>query len=240
METRVDEIADGIYRLSTFVPSVGGPAGFTFNEFLIDADEPLLFDCGQRSLFASVSACASRVVDPARLRWITYSHVEADECGALAEWLAAAPDARPAHGRFGCDFWLNDTSPRPPRMLADGETIDLGGKRVRWLDTPNVPHDLAAGLLYEETTGTLFCSDLFAHGGDAPALTGSDILGPAIETLKRFPFTPVTPQTAPTLRRLAALSPRTLAVMHGASVSGDGKTPLEGLAAYYEAQLQRP
>ena len=239
METRVDEIADGIYRLSTFVPSVGAPAGLTFNEFLIDAEEPLLFDCGQRSLFASVAAAASRVVDPARLRWITYSHVEADECGALGEWLAAAPGAKPVHGRLGCNLWLDDTSPRPPRMLADGETLDLGGKRVRWLDTPNVPHDITAGLLFEETTGTLFCSDLFTHGGDAPALTDGDILGPALETLKRFPFMPVTPQTAPTLRRLAALNPRTLAVMHGASACGDGQAPLEGLAAWFEAQLER-
>src|SRR6185295_11853702 len=129
METTVDEIAPRIYRLSTFLPAVG-PKGFTFNQFLVDADEPLLFHCGQRALFPAVSAAAARIIDLSRLRWIAFSHVESDECGALAEWLEAAPDATVTHGAIGCAIWLNDQSPRPPRALADHEAIDLGGRRV--------------------------------------------------------------------------------------------------------------
>jgi hypothetical protein len=131
METQVDEIAAGIYRLATFVPGVGGPAGMTFNQFLVEADEPLLFHCGQRSVFASVSAAVRRVLPLERLRWISYSHAEADECGSLNDWLAAAPQATAAQGGIGCNIWLNDAAMRPPRALRDGEVIDLGGKRVR-------------------------------------------------------------------------------------------------------------
>ena len=169
METRVDEIAERIYRLSTFLPQVG-PRGFTFNQFLVDAEEPLLFHCGQRALFPAVSQAVARITDPRRLRWIAFSHIEADECGALAEWLEAAPAATVTHGAIGCAIWLNDQAPRPPRALADGEVLDLGGRRVRRLDTPHVPHCWDAGLIYEETTATLFTSDLFTHVGDPPAL----------------------------------------------------------------------
>ena len=170
METKVNEIAERIYRLSTFLPTVG-PSGFTFNQFLVDADEPLLFHCGQRALFPAVSQAMARLIDLRRLRWIAFSHIEADECGALGEWLDAAPDATVAHGAIGCAIWLNDQAPRPPRALADGEVLDLGGRRARRLDTPHVPHCWDAGLLYEETTGTLFTSDLFTHVGNPPALT---------------------------------------------------------------------
>ena len=179
METRVDEIAERIYRLSTFLPAVG-PKGFTFNQFLVDAEEPLLFHCGQRSLFPAVSQAVATIMDLRRLRWIAFSHIEADECGALAEWLAAAPEATVTHGAIGCAIWLNDQAPRPPRALADGEVLDLGGRRVRRLDTPHVPHCWDAGLLHEETTGTLFTSDLFTHVGNPPALTDGDILEPAM------------------------------------------------------------
>ena len=165
METKVDEIAERIYRLSTFLPSVG-PSGFTFNQFLVDAEEPLLFHCGQRALFPAVSQAVARLLDLRRLRWIAFSHIEADECGSLNEWLAAAPDATVTHGAIGCAIWLNDQAPRPPRALADGEVLDLGGRRVRRLDTPHVPHCWDAGLLYEETTGTLFTSDLLTHVGN--------------------------------------------------------------------------
>ncbi len=239
METRVDEIADGVFRLSTFLPGVGGRKGFTFNQFLVRADQPLLFHCGQRGLFASVAAAAARVLDLRTLRWITYSHAEADECGALNEWLAAAPQATVAHGAMGCALWLDDAAPRPPRRLAHGERIDLGGKVVRYLDTPHVPHELDAGLLHEETTGTLFCSDLLSQVGDGPALTETDILGPAMETDRHFPFSPLTPNTGPTLHNLAELTPRTLAVMHGASYRGDCAGLLRGLGAYYDDKLRQ-
>lgn len=240
METRVDEIADRIYRLCTLVPGAAGAPGFTFNQFLIDADEPLLFHTGMRSLFASVSAAAGKVIDLQRLRWISYSHAEADECGALNEWLAAAPQATAAQGRFGCAIWLNDQAPRPPRALADNEVLDLGGKRVRHLATPHVPHAVDASLLYEETTGTLFCSDLFTQLGDSPALIDGDVLGAAIAAETAYGFTSLTPKTGPTIRRLAALAPRTIAVMHGSSISGAAPVPsLEALAGYYEEQLRQ-
>lgn len=238
METRVDEIAERIYRLSTFLPAVG-PSGLTFNQFLVDADEPLLFHCGQRALFPAVLKAAARVMDLRRLRWITFSHVEADECGALGEWLAAAPAATVAHGAIGCAIWLNDQSPRPPRVLADDEVLDLGGRRVRRLDTPHVPHCWDAGLLHEETTGTLFTSDLFTHAGDPAPLTEADITGPAMVAERSFGFTGVTAATSATIRRLAGLEPRTLAVMHGSSHSGAGASALESLAGFYDALLKK-
>lgn len=237
METRVDEIAERIYRLSTFLPKVG-PSGLTFNQFLVDAEEPLLFHCGQRALFPAVSQAAARLMDLRRLRWIAFSHVEADECGALAEWLDAAPEATVTHGAIGCAIWLNDQAPRPPRALADGELLDLGGRRVRRLDTPHVPHCWDAGLLYEEATGTLFTSDLFTHAGDPPALTGGDIVGPATIAEGQFGFTALTPATGPTIRRLAELTPRTLGLMHGSSFSGDSAAALGSLASFYDEMLR--
>jgi flavorubredoxin len=236
METRIDEIAPRIYRLSTFLPAVG-PSGLTFNQFLVDADEPLLFHCGQRALYPAVSRAVARVMDVERLRWIAFSHVEADECGALDQWLAAAPRATATHGAIGCAIWLNDQAPRPPRALADGEVLDLGGRRVRRLDTPHVPHCWDAGLLHEETTGTLFCSDLLTHAGDPAPLTQGDIVGPAIAAERQFGFTSVSPATGATIRRLAALRPQTLAVMHGSSFSGDAARVLESLADFYDERL---
>jgi flavorubredoxin len=238
METRVDEIAERIYRLSTFLPAVG-PSGLTFNQFLVDAEQPLLFHCGQRALFPAVSRAAARVMDLRRLRFIAFSHVEADECGALGEWLDAAPSATVTHGAIGCAIWLNDQSPRPPRALGDGEVLDLGGRRVRRLDTPHVPHCWDAGLLYEETTGTLFTSDLFTHAGDPPAVTEGDIMGPAVTAEKQFGYTGVTRATGATIRRLAGLAPRTLAVMHGSSFSGAAAPLLDSLAGFYDELLQR-
>jgi flavorubredoxin len=232
MKTEVTEIADKVYRLSTFVGNAG-PNGLTFNQFLIDADQPLLFHYGQRSLFLLVSEAVRSVLPLDKLRWTTCSHVESDEAGALNQWLAAAPNATPAHGGVGCNIWLRDMADREPRALKDGETLDLGGKNVRWLDTPHVPHNWDAGLVYEETTGTLFCSDLFTQFGATPASTDGDIVGPAIATANQVPFMPPTPQAAPTLRRLAALKPRTIALMHGPAFTGDGAAALDALADHY-------
>jgi flavorubredoxin len=237
METRVHEIAERIYRLSTFLPQVG-PSGLTFNQFLVDAEEPLLFHCGQRALFPAVYGAAAQIIDPRRLRWIAFSHIEADECGALGEWLDAAPAATVTHGAIGCAIWLNDQAPRPPRALADGEVLDLGGRRVRRLDTPHVPHCWDAGLLYEETTATLFTSDLFTHAGDPAALTPGDIVAPAMAAEKQFGFTAVTARTGAAIRRLAALRPRTLAVMHGSSFAGDAAAALGTLADFYDGLLR--
>jgi flavorubredoxin len=236
VKTEVSEIADRIYRLSTFVDAVG-PTGFTFNQFLIDADEPLLFHYGQRSLFPLISAAVKSVISLDKLRWTTCSHVEADESGALNQWLAAAPKATPAHGQVGCNIWLRDMADRDPRVLANDEVLDLGGKRVRWLDTPHVPHNWDAGVIYEETTGTLFSSDLFTQFGPAAPTTESEIVGPAIATEKAVPYMPVTKLTEPTLRRLAGLKPTTIALMHGPTFKGDGAAALTALADHYRDRL---
>src|SRR6185369_4896801 len=212
---------------------------FTFNQFLIDADEPLLFHYGQRSLFPLISEAVKRVIPLEKLRWTTCSHVESDEAGSLNQWLAAAPNATPAHGQIGCNIWLTDMADRPPKPLKNDETIDLGGKRVRWLDTPHIPHNWDAGLLYEETTGTLFSSDLFTQMGPADPTTESDIVAPAIDTAAKVPFMPWTPLAEPTLRRLAALAPTTIALMHGPTFKGDGAAALHALADHYGA-LRNP
>ena len=178
--TLIDEIADGIYRLSTFVPDVG-PTGFTFNQFLIDDDEPLLFHTGQRMLFNSVSEAIATVVPVETLRWITFGHVEADECGSMNQFLAAAPRAEVAHGGLGCMVSLNDLADRPPVPLAAGHVLELGRHRVRHIDTPHVPHGWEARVLFEETTKTLLCGDLFTQLGEGPALTSNDVLAAAAQ-----------------------------------------------------------
>ncbi len=238
MDTRVAEIADGVYRLSTFVPEVG-PLGLTFNQFLVVGDEPLLFHTGPRRMFPLVREAAARVIDPASLRWITFGHFEADECGAMNEWLAAAPGAEVAHGQTGCDVSLNDMADRPPRTLADGEVIDLGGgKRVRYIDTPHTPHGWDAGVLYEESTGTLFCGDLFTQQGAAPALVEHDIVGPAVVAEDVFGYSALNPAMGATIRRLSKLAPRTLALMHGPAFRGDGAGALRQLADDYDRRAR--
>ena len=234
METRVDEIADGIYRLSTWVAEVAPPAGFTFNQFLVNADEPLLFHTGPRAMFPLVSEAVSRIIPVDRVRWISFGHVEADENGSMNEWLAAAPKAEVTHSAIGCMVQLNDLADRPPRPLADGEVIDLGGKRVRHIYTPHVPHAWDAQVMYEETTGTLLCGDLFTHLGNGPAVTSDDLVGPAIEAEAVFRASSLAPNTTITMAALADLEPRTLAVMHGSSFSGDGRRALTELAAAYD------
>ena len=224
--------------LSMFVPDIT-PAGFTFNQFLVKGDEPLLFHCGMRGLFPLVSGAVAKVISLERLRWISFGHVEADECGSMNQWLAAAPQAQIAHGHTGCMVSLNDLADRAPRMLDDGEVIDLGGKRVRYIDTPHVPHCWDAGVMYEETTGTLFCGDLLTHAGGGAAITRSDVVGPAIEAEEMFHGSSIGPVTAPTIRKLAALKPKTLGLMHGASFNGDCAGALNGLADYYAASVMK-
>lgn len=234
--TLVDEIADGIYRLSTYVAEVG-PTGFTFNQFLIDDDEPLLFHTGQRMLFDSVSEAISTVLPVESLRWITFGHIEADECGAMNQFLAAAPSSEVAHGGLGCAVSLDDLCDRPPVPLADGQVLELGRHRVRHIDTPHVPHGWEARVLFEETTGTLLCGDLLTQLGQAPALTSNDVLAAAAQAEDVFGASCLTPNTAPTIRSLAALEPRVLAAMHGSSFQGDCAGALRGLADDYERRL---
>jgi flavorubredoxin len=238
METRCDEIADGIYRLSTYVPEVAPPAGFTFNQFLIRADQPLLFHTGPRGMFPLVSAAVAKLMPLDALRWISFGHVESDECGAMNQWLAVAPNAQVLFNPLGCMVSLNDLADRPPVPLPDGETLDLGGKRVRLIATPHVPHGWEAQVLFEETTGTLFCGDLFSHVGDSAALTRCDLVAPAMDAEDLFGATALGPATAPTIRKLADLAPARLAVMHGASFEGDAAGALRALADRYEERLR--
>jgi len=236
MTTTVDEIAAGIYRLSTFVPQIG-PSGFTFNQFLLDDDEPLLFHTGHRAMFPDVRTAIEQVMPVDRLRWITFGHVESDECGAMNEFLAVAPQAQIAHGAGGCQVSLDQMADRPTRPLADGETITLGRMRVRHLDTPHVPHAWEARVLFEETTQTLLCGDLFTHLGNGPALTEGDIVGPSEQAEDLFAYSSLSPTTPKTIDRLAALAPRTLALMHGSSFSGDCPAALLALADAYRQRI---
>jgi flavorubredoxin len=238
METRIDEIGDRIYRLSTYVPDIVPPAGFTFNQFLVLGDEPLLFHTGLRKMFPLVSGAVSRIMPVQDLRWITFGHYEADECGAMNDWLALAPKAEVAHGMTGCLVSLNDMADRTPRVLSNGEVIDIGSKRIRYIDTPHVPHGWDAGVIYEETSRTLFCGDLFTHLGNGPAVTQSDIVGPALAAEDIFYDTSLGPSIAPTVRRLADLAPNTLALMHGSSFTGDTAAALHDLASAYDRRLR--
>lgn len=233
MTPTVDEIADDIFRISTWIPDVS-PEGFTFNQFLVRGEEPLLFHTGLRMLFPLVAEVVATVLPVESLRWISFGHVEADECGSMNMWLTAAPHSQVAFGALGCDISLNDLCDRPPRVLDEGEVIDIGGKRLRQISTPHVPHGWEAQVLFEETSGTLFCGDLFSNVGAPPALTAGDLVDPALAAEAMFHSTALTPQTAPTLRALGDLEPTTLAVMHGSSFEGDGRKALYSLAAAYE------
>jgi flavorubredoxin len=238
MKTTINEVADGIYRLSTYVPDIAPPAGFTFNQFLVLGDEPLMFHTGLRKMFDFNRDALSQIIAPDRLRWIAFGHFEADECGAMNEWLAIAPHAVPAHGQIGCMVSLNDFADRPPRVLGDGEVIDLGGgKRVQFIDTPHTPHGWDAGVLYEEATKTLMCGDLFTQLGNDTALTEGDVVGPAIAAEDVFKYSSLNPDMGATIRRLSKLAPKTLALMHGPSFAGDGTAALLALADDYDRRV---
>ncbi len=233
METVVDEIAPDIFRLSTFISD----ANFMFNQFLVVDEEPLLFHTGLRGLFPLVSEAVQTLMPISRLRWITFGHVEADECGSMNQWLAAAPNSQVAHGAMGCIVSVNDLADRAPRPLQDGEVIETGRRRFRRIETPHVPHGWDAGVLFEETTGTLLCGDLFTALGESPASTETEITGPALAAEDVFGATCLTPSTAPTIRALAGLGPRTLGLMHGPSYTGDCAQALDELASAYDERL---
>ncbi|MEM5317736.1 MBL fold metallo-hydrolase [Paraburkholderia sp. JHI869] len=228
--TSIDEIADRIYRIATPVELPGG-GGFSFNQFLVDDDEPLLFHTGLRGLFPMVREAVSLIMPFVRLRYIGFSHFEADECGALNEFLAAAPRAEAVCGQIAAMVSVNDYAVRPPRALNDGETLPLGRHCVRWLDTPHLPHAWECGFLMETTSATLLCGDLFTQGGaQNPALTESDILEPSEKFRHKMDYFSHTRNARSMLERLASLQPTTLACMHGSAWHGDGAALLRGLA----------
>lgn len=234
--TRVHEVADGIYRINTPIDFPDGTA-FSFNQYLVLDDEPLLFHTGPRRMFPLVRQAIEAVVPVVRLRYVAFSHFESDECGSLNDLLQVAPTAVPVCGQVAAMVSVNDVADRPARALADGETLTLGRHALRWLDTPHLPHGWECGLMMDDTTGTFFCGDLFtqpSHGDEA--LTEGDILGSSEAFRKSMDYYAHAPNTKAALERLAQCAPKTLACMHGSVWRGDGGRLLRDLA---EA-LERP
>jgi flavorubredoxin len=232
MKSAVTEIARGTYRISTFHPDFG----IQVNQYLIDDDEPFLMHTSLRRTFPVTREGVGKVIDPAKLRWIGFSHFESDECGALNALLALAPRAQAVCSFVGATVMVNDFADRPARALVDGELLETGSHRLRFLATPHVPHGWDAGLFFEESERTLLCSDLFFHPGDPQAVTESDVVGRAREAIVQGMSGPLandmpyTQYTDATLRRLAELRPRTLALMHGSTFRGDGGKAIVELA----------
>ncbi len=228
--TRIDEIADGIYRISTPLDII--PGGFSFNQYLIKDESPLLFHTGPRQMFALVSEAVAKVVPVERLRYIAASHFEADECGSMNSWLAAAPAAEPLCGQVAKLVSMDDFADRPAHALADGETLSLGRHAVTWFDTPHVPHSWECGLAFEATTRTFLCGDLFTQPGGSgiPPLTEGDVLGPSEAFRLGMDYFSHTKNARPILEKLAATRPAVLACMHGSAWSGDGAKLLLALA----------
>jgi flavorubredoxin len=232
--TSIDEIAEGIFRISTPVAAV--PGGFTFNQYLVVDDRPLLFHTGLRRLFSLVRQAVDAVMPVERLRYVSFSHYEADECGALNDFLAVAPQAVPLCGKLAAMVSIGDMADRPPQALEDGEAVSLGSHTVRWFATPHLPHAWECGHLMEESTRTLFCGDLFTQpGASHPPLTESDILEPSEAFRHQLDYYAHSRDGGPMLERLAATGPTTLACMHGSSWRGDGG----GLLRELERRLAR-
>jgi len=234
--TNVSEIAEGIYRISTPVPPSEFPGGFSFNQFLIDDERPLLFHTGLRRMFPLVREAVDSVLPVESLRYIAFSHFEADECGALNEFLAAAAEAVPLCGQVAAMVSVQDVADRPPRAMADGEVLSLGRHSVQWFDTPHLPHAWECGFMFETSTRTLLCGDLFTQPGhENPSITESDILGPSEAFRGQMDYFAHAGNTGEMLERLAATNPTTLACMHGSSWKGDGALLLRKLAAALSA-----
>ena len=239
MKSKVCEVAPDIYRLSTFYPE----KGIQINQYLIKDDEPFLMHAGLRKTFRISLQAVSSVIDTSKLRWIGFSHFEPDECGAMNDWFTVAPHAQPACGIVGARVMMGDFADRPAKALEDNEVLKIGRHRLRYLSTPHVPHGWDAGLFFDEAEQTLLCSDLFFHPGDVPPTTESDILGPAQQAVRASlsgPMAhdmPYTPRTESTLRRLAALRPQSLGLMHGSAFNGDGEKALLDLALIIKRTL---
>ena len=228
--TNVHEVADGIYRINTPV-EIPGAGGFSFNQYLVVDAEPLLFHTGLRKMFPLVREAVASVLPVEKLRYLAFSHVEADECGALNEWLGVAPKAVPVCGNVAAMVSIGDMADRAPRALADGEALSLGGRSVRWFDTPHLPHAWECGFMMDEKASTLLCGDLFTQGGsDTPPMTESDILGPSEAFRVQMDYFSHTKNARAMLEKLAAAKPSTLACMHGSAWRGDGAKLLMELA----------
>jgi len=228
--TNVHEIASGIFRINTPIATPGSP-GFSFNQYLVADEAPLVFHTGPRKMFPLVAEAIGKVLPLEKLRYIAFSHFEADECGALNDFLAAAPQAQPVCSRVAAMVSVDDVADRPARALADGEALELGRHTLRWLDTPHVPHGWECGVMMETTTRTLLCGDLFTQpGGGATPVTDADILGPSEAFRGQMDYYTHAPQTAATLEKLAREQPAVLACMHGSAWQGDGAALLRALA----------
>jgi flavorubredoxin len=236
-KTTVDEIADGVFRISTYLPDVTDE-GFTMNQYLLLAEDPLLFHTGPRQLFSDTIEFTGRAMRLERLRWISFGHVESDECGALAQWTSAIRSAEVVVGDVAAEVNVRDMTDRKVTSLSDGKVLDLGDKRVRYFATPNVPHAWDAGILFEETTRTLLCGDLFTHLGEGPPVFDGDIVEQTLFADRKINATALTPFTAPTIRRLAELEPDTLATMHGSAYDGDCQEAIYALANAYQRRLE--
>lgn len=233
--TNVDEIETNIYRIHTGV-TPPGLGGFSFNQYLIVDEAPLLFHTGPRKLFPEISKAIARVLPLSKLRYIGMSHFEADECGSMNEFLAAAPNARPLCGQIGAMTSMGDVADREPHVLSDGGKLSLGKHTAQWLDTPHLPHAWECGFLMETTTSTLLCGDLFTQpGAETPAITEADILEPSEAFRKALDYYAHSKNTRAMLEKLAALKPRTLACMHGSAWRGDGAKLLRALADRVES-----
>ena len=239
--TNVHEVATGIYRINTPVVFPGGSGAFNFNQYLIADDEPLLFHTGPRRMFPLVSEAVASIVPLQQLRYLAFSHFEADECGSLNEFLAVAPKAVPVCSRVAAMVSVDDVADRPARPLADGEILKLGRHQLRWFDTPHLPHAWECGLMMELTTRTLLCGDLFTQGGKGETpLTESDILGPSEAFRSPMDYYAHSPDTGAMLERLAAERPEVLACMHGSAWRGDGAALLRDLAKTLERRATKP
>jgi len=228
----ITEIAPDFYRISTYIPEID----LQFNQFLIKDDEPLLFHTGMKALFPVVREAVETIIDSSKIRWISFSHFEADECGSLNEWLQLAPAAQPVCSMVGALVSVNDFAIRPAKGMNDGEVLNTGQHRFRFVQTPHVPHCWEAGMLFEETKGTLLCTDLFHQGGNVEPLTETDVIERARKTLTDYQagplanYMPYTKHTDSIMQRLAELNPRTIAPMHGSAFVGDGSRSLRDLA----------
>jgi glyoxylase-like metal-dependent hydrolase (beta-lactamase superfamily II) len=234
--TRIDEVADGIYRISTWLPAAVGGRGISINRFLVLGEEPLLFHTGLRADVVAALEAVERLVPLDRLRWLSFGHVEADECGAMNEMLAAAPHLEVAAGALSCALSIDDMADRPPRRLVPGEALDLGGRRLVPVPTPHAPHNQEAQVLVEETTATLLCGDLFTQLGDGPAVTGTCRVEAALDAEDVLESAAPGESMPLALDHLAELRPRTLAAMHGSSFEGDGGNALRTLAGAWRAR----